>query len=67
MSVRLVVKQRSAEGGAKTGTEQVLDVPVITMGRDKACEVVLQEQAVSRKHARISRDGEGYVLTDARV
>src|SRR5689334_17133292 len=64
MSVRLVVKQRSAEGGAKTGTEQVMDVPVITMGRDKACEVVLQEQAVSRRHARISRDGELYFVED---
>ncbi|HEY8205993.1 MAG TPA: FHA domain-containing protein [Myxococcaceae bacterium] len=64
MSVRLVVKQRSAEGGAKTGTEQVMDAPVITMGRDKACEVVLQEQAVSRKHARISRDGELWFIED---
>ncbi|HVE83353.1 MAG TPA: FHA domain-containing protein [Myxococcales bacterium] len=64
MSVRLTVKQRSNEGGAKTGTEQVLDSPAITLGRDKACEVVLQEQAVSRRHARISRDGELYFIED---
>jgi pSer/pThr/pTyr-binding forkhead associated (FHA) protein len=64
MSVRLTVKQRSAEGGAKSGTEQVLDASSITMGRDKACEVVLQEQAVSRRHARISRDGELYFIED---
>jgi len=64
MSVRLTVKQRSAEGGAKTGIEQVLDAPVITLGRDKACDVVLHEQAVSRRHARISRDGELYFVED---
>jgi len=64
MSVRLTVKQRSAEGGTKTGIGQVLDTPVITLGRDKACEVVLQEQAVSRRHARISRDGELYFVED---
>jgi len=64
MSVRLVVKQRSAEGGAKTGTEQVLDAQSITLGRDKSCEVVLQEQAVSRKHARITRDGELFFIED---
>jgi len=64
MSVRLVVKQRSAEGGAKTGTEQVLDSQSITLGRDKSCEVVLQEQAVSRKHARITRDGDLFFIED---
>lgn len=64
MSVRLVVKQRSAEGGAKTGTEQVLDAQSITLGRDKSCEVVLQEQAVSRKHARITRDGDLFFIED---
>ena len=64
MSVRLTVKQRSAEGGAKTGTEQVLDAQTITLGRDKSCEVILQEQAVSRRHARITRDGELYFVED---
>lgn len=64
MSVRLTVKQRSAEGGARTGTELVLDVPVITLGRDKACQVVLQEQAVSRNHARIVKDGALYFIED---
>jgi pSer/pThr/pTyr-binding forkhead associated (FHA) protein len=64
MSVRLTVKQRSAEGGARSGTELVLDAPVITLGRDKACQVVLQEQAVSRNHARIYKDGALYFIED---
>lgn len=60
MSVRLTVKHRS-EGGAQ---EHLLDAPVITLGRERSCEVVLAEQAVSRNHARISRDGALCFLED---
>jgi pSer/pThr/pTyr-binding forkhead associated (FHA) protein len=64
MSVRLTVKQRSEAGGAEKGTEILLDDPSITLGRDKTCQVVLAEQAVSRTHARISRDGTLFFLED---
>lgn len=64
MSVRLTVKQRSEAGGADKGTEVVLDEASITLGRDKACQVVLAEQAVSRAHARISRDGALFFVED---
>ena len=35
-----------------------------TLGRDPACEVVLSEPAVSRRHARIERRGEEWVLVN---
>lgn len=62
MSVRLTVKQ-SSEAGGKT-TEFVLDDAVITLGRDKGCQVVLAQQAVSRNHARISQEGNLFFLED---
>jgi len=63
MSVRLLVRQRSEAGGDKP-SELVLDDEVITLGRDKASQVVLSQQAVSRNHARISRDGSLFFLED---
>lgn len=64
MSVRLLVRQRSEEGGADKATEVILDEEVITIGRDKSCQLVLAQQAVSRSHARISRDGTLFFLED---
>jgi pSer/pThr/pTyr-binding forkhead associated (FHA) protein len=64
MSVRLLVKERSAAGGADKGTEVILGDEIITFGREKTCQVVLAQQAVSRAHARISRDGSLYFLED---
>lgn len=62
MSVRLTVKQSSEAGGKPT--EFVLDDAVITLGRDKACQVVLAQQAVSRSHARITQEGNLFFLED---
>ncbi|MBL8949411.1 MAG: FHA domain-containing protein [Myxococcaceae bacterium] len=64
MSVRLTVKQRSAEGGADKPSVVMLDDDIITLGRDQVCQVVLAQQAVSRSHARISRDGQLYFVED---
>jgi pSer/pThr/pTyr-binding forkhead associated (FHA) protein len=63
MSVRLTVTQRS-EAGAAPSTEVVLDDAVITLGRDKACQVVLPQQAVSRNHARIVQESTLFFLED---
>ncbi|NOJ97175.1 FHA domain-containing protein [Corallococcus coralloides] len=63
MSVRLTVTQRSEAGGA-SGKEVVLDDSIITLGRDKTCQVVLPQQAVSRNHARIIQEGTLYFLED---
>jgi pSer/pThr/pTyr-binding forkhead associated (FHA) protein len=63
MGVRLTVKMKS---GAKAGTTKsvVLEDEVITFGRDQTCQVVLAQQAVSRNHARISKDGTLFFLED---
>jgi len=62
MSVRLTVTQRSEQGAQ--GTEHVLADSVITLGRDKSCQVVLSQQAVSRNHARICQEGKLFFLED---
>lgn len=64
MSVRLTVKQRSEQGGADKPSVVMLEDDVITLGRDQVCQVVLAQQAVSRNHARISRDGSLYFVED---
>lgn len=64
MAVRLTVKQRSEAGGAEKGTEVMLDDEVITLGRDKSCQVVLSQMAVSRSHARITKDGSLFFVED---
>lgn len=64
MAVRLLVRQRSEAGGAEKGTEVLLDEDTIQLGRDKTCHVVLAQQAVSRTHARISKDGQLFFIED---
>lgn len=64
MSVRLTVTQRSEAGSAAKSVEHVLDEASITLGRDKSCQVVLAQQAVSRNHARISQEGNLFFLED---
>jgi pSer/pThr/pTyr-binding forkhead associated (FHA) protein len=64
MAVRLQVKQRGEAGGASKGQEHRLEDEVITLGRDKSCQVVLAQMAVSRNHARISQDGTLFFVED---
>jgi len=40
--------------------------PVFTIGRDGGCDLVLADLSVSRRHARLERDGNGWLLTDLR-
>lgn len=61
-SIRLTVKQRSEAG--ENATEVILNEAAITLGRDKTCQVVLAQQAVSRTHARITRDGPLFFIED---
>lgn len=63
MGVRLTVKMKSGSGADQTKTV-LLDEETITFGRDQTCQVVLAQQAVSRNHARISRDGTLFFLED---
>ena len=64
MAVRLTVKQRSEAGGAEKPSAVLLEDEVITLGRDAKCQVVLAQQAVSRTHARISKDGSLFFVED---
>jgi ABC-type multidrug transport system ATPase subunit len=38
--------------------------PEIVMGRDDGVDIVIATPAISRRHARLMRDGDGYVLED---
>jgi pSer/pThr/pTyr-binding forkhead associated (FHA) protein len=64
MTVRLLVRQRSEAGGHEKPTEVLLSGDQITLGRDPGCQVVLTLSAVSRNHARITRDGALYFIED---
>lgn len=64
MGVRLTVKRRAEAGGAEKPQVVTLTEDVITIGRDDGCDVVLAQSAVSRNHARISRDGTLFFLED---
>src|SRR4051794_34921214 len=63
MPVRLLLKSK-AETGDQAPKELVLAHDQITIGRDTTCQVSLNEKAVSRAHARITRDRALYFLED---
>jgi hypothetical protein len=50
--------------GGDTGTELLLDRPVITVGRSPACDLVLGGRRVSGRHARLEVSGGDVLLTD---
>ncbi len=51
-----------------TGSGQIYDLAVdkseITIGRKRDCDIVLADPKVSRVHAKIAQDDDGFVLTD---
>jgi len=67
----LASELREAEGGAMVGTVvlpggervRVLDDPV-TIGRLPECEVPLNDQNVSRRHAEVRKEGDEFVVVD---
>lgn len=61
MSVKIRIDPGSAGGDVR---ELTLTLPVITIGRDPGCAVVLSDpqKHVSRAHATILRSGDGYQL-----
>ncbi len=50
--------------GSLAGTRWPLEKEVITLGRSADCDIVFGERQVSRYHARIQRDEQGYLLRD---
>lgn len=64
MTVRITVIDRSA-AEPSGGVEHVIeDAQLITIGRDAGCQLVLADEAVSRSHARIIRDGAFHFVED---
>ena len=50
--------------GALAGSRWPLVSDSMTLGRAKDCDIVLPERQVSRYHARVERDANGYVVRD---
>jgi len=57
--MKLIVEQ-----GPWAGQELGLDRPAVLIGRGKESDLVLQEQGVSRQHARLQHSAEGWMLVD---
>jgi pSer/pThr/pTyr-binding forkhead associated (FHA) protein len=57
-SARLILESGLGKG------EYPLDAPVVTIGRSKSNDISLDDARVSRHHARIVRDEQGYLLED---
>lgn len=51
--------------GAKAGSRFLLDAPVTTAGRHPDSDIFLDDITVSRRHAEIVREGDGYLVRDA--
>jgi len=62
MPVRLLVKAKAETGGQ--AQELVLGDEQVTIGRDKGCNLVLNDSVGSRRHVRILREGALYFVED---
>ncbi len=56
---RLVLKS-----GANAGQIFPLDGPELTIGREPACDIVINDPEVSRRHVRLYLQGQNYVIED---
>ena len=54
-----------ARSGPDAGRSCVVDGDVVTVGKLLECNLVLSDPTVSRRHLRITRAGDGWVLADA--
>ncbi|MGP4016527.1 FHA domain-containing protein [Saccharopolyspora sp. 5N708] len=50
--------------GPRAGATIPVSVGGTTVGRDRDCDITLDSPTVSRRHARIDRDGAHYTITD---
>jgi pSer/pThr/pTyr-binding forkhead associated (FHA) protein len=53
-----------AEQGERAGQTHRLDRPTVTVGRAQDSDIQLQEQGISRRHARLDRRSQGWIITD---
>ena len=50
--------------GAKAGARYALDSDVVSLGRDPASDIFLDDITVSRRHTEVERDGARYSIRD---
>jgi two-component system, cell cycle response regulator len=50
--------------GTPQGHRYFITQPEMTIGRDQTADIVVQDQSVSRKHAKVSKKDNGVLLTD---
>jgi predicted component of type VI protein secretion system len=50
--------------GPNPGKRYYMDHPVLLVGRDEDCDLVIVDRQVSRRHASITRESEQYILRD---
>ena len=50
--------------GSLAGRRWSIDQPSITIGRGEECDIVLPDRQVSRMHARVSREDDGFYAED---
>jgi hypothetical protein len=58
----LALLERTA--GARAGEPLAVPHPVVTVGRAPSCEVVIDDDSVSDRHARLAYEGGGWTITD---
>lgn len=50
--------------GKRTRRVVFLHDPEVEIGRDRACGVLVEDPEISRRHARLTRFGESYAISD---
>jgi pSer/pThr/pTyr-binding forkhead associated (FHA) protein len=50
--------------GRNAGTQYILSAATTVLGRSSDCDIVLDDSAVSRRHAEIRRGETGFILAD---
>ncbi len=58
--VAMLILQRGGQGGQRWR----LDKPEMLIGRSPECDIILPDRQVSRRHARVFRQGEEYFVED---
>lgn len=53
-----------AQAGPAAGHHWPLRQELLTIGREPTCDIVIPDRQVSRVHARLERDAEGFILED---
>jgi ribosomal protein L40E len=51
-------------GGGRSGETFPLEGQRVTVGRSPDCEIFLDDVTVSRKHAALTKDGDGFTIQD---